>query len=68
MPAFRPLAALALVAFASVAYAQIGLLDQGLESAPDPIREGEEAVIVVRRGEETLTLKAVLGKWPTPPR
>jgi len=32
------------------------------------LREGEEAVIVVRRGEETLTLKATLGKWPAPPR
>ncbi len=32
------------------------------------LREGEEAVIIVRRGEETLTLRPTLGKWPTPPR
>jgi len=32
------------------------------------LREGEEAVIVIRRGEETLTLKPTLGKWPKPPR
>jgi agmatinase len=57
-----------LLTAASISYAQIGLLDEGLESAPGPIREGEKPVIPLDTQDPTYNLWNMLRDFTKDPK
>lgn len=67
MKSFKYVIVLLLIATVSTSYA-IGLLDQGLESAPAPIREGEKPVIPLDTKDPTYNIWHTLRDFSKDPK